>query len=69
MMEGRPLQRRNAGFWWSASGRWRAEFPYHWDADDFVSRRELLRLAVMTSGLSSRPRWNNSSPAPEAARV
>lgn len=31
-------------------GRWRAEFPYHWDADDFVSRRELLRLAVMTSG-------------------
>src|SRR5437667_10383176 len=31
-------------------GRWRAEFPYHWDADEFVSRRELLRLAVMTSG-------------------
>ena len=31
-------------------GRWRAAFPYHWDADDLVSRRELLRLAVLTSG-------------------
>ena len=30
--------------------RWRAEFPYHWDADDLVSRRELLQLAVYTSG-------------------
>ncbi len=30
--------------------RWRNEFPYHWDADDLVSRRELLRLAVYTSG-------------------
>ena len=30
--------------------RWRAEFPYHWDADDLVSRRELLQFAVLTSG-------------------
>jgi Rieske Fe-S protein len=30
--------------------RWRAEFPYHWDADELVSRRQLLRLAVFTSG-------------------
>lgn len=30
--------------------RWQAEFPYRWDADDFVSRRELLRLAVAASG-------------------
>jgi Rieske Fe-S protein len=30
--------------------RWRTEFPYHWDADDLVSRRELLQLAVWTSG-------------------
>jgi nitrite reductase/ring-hydroxylating ferredoxin subunit len=30
--------------------RWRAEFPYHWDADDLVSRRRLLSLAVYTSG-------------------
>ncbi len=30
--------------------RWRAEFPYHWDADDLVSRRELLQFAVYTSG-------------------
>ncbi|HEV8191208.1 MAG TPA: Rieske (2Fe-2S) protein [Ktedonobacterales bacterium] len=30
--------------------RWQAEFPYHWDTDDLVGRRELLRFAVMTSG-------------------
>lgn len=30
--------------------RWRADFPYHWDADELVSRRELLRFAVWTSG-------------------
>ena len=28
----------------------RSEFPYHWDVDDMVSRRELLRFAVFTSG-------------------
>jgi nitrite reductase/ring-hydroxylating ferredoxin subunit len=32
------------------AGRWRAEFPYHWDADEQVNRRELLQLAVLTSG-------------------
>ena len=31
-------------------GHWSSEFPYHWDADDLVSRRELLRFAVLTSG-------------------
>lgn len=30
--------------------RWRAEFPYFWDSDELVGRRELLRFAVMTSG-------------------
>lgn len=30
--------------------RWRAEFPYHWDADELVSRRELLQVSVYTSG-------------------
>ena len=30
--------------------QWRAEFPYHWDADELVSRRELLHFAVYTSG-------------------
>ncbi len=30
--------------------RWKAEFPYHWDADDQISRRELIRFAVMASG-------------------
>jgi nitrite reductase/ring-hydroxylating ferredoxin subunit len=32
------------------TGRWSAEFPYHWDADDLVSRRELLHFAVYASG-------------------
>lgn len=32
------------------SKRWRAEFPYHWDADDLVSRRQLLHFAVYASG-------------------
>jgi Rieske Fe-S protein len=30
--------------------RWAVEFPYGWDADDAVSRRHLLRWAVMASG-------------------
>ena len=30
--------------------RWRVEFPYGWNADDLVSRRHLLRWAVMASG-------------------
>ena len=30
--------------------RWRREFPYHWDADDLISRRELLQFTVYTSG-------------------
>jgi Rieske Fe-S protein len=31
-------------------GRWQSEFPYRWDADELVNRRELLNLAVLTSG-------------------
>jgi nitrite reductase/ring-hydroxylating ferredoxin subunit len=31
-------------------GRTRTSFPYHWDADELVSRRELLRFAVLASG-------------------
>lgn len=34
----------------SREDRFRAEFPYDWEADSGVSRRELLRLAVLTSG-------------------
>jgi nitrite reductase/ring-hydroxylating ferredoxin subunit len=30
--------------------RWQLEFPYRWDHDDAVTRRELLRFAVYTSG-------------------
>jgi len=29
---------------------WETEFPYQWDRDDLVSRRQLLRFAVMASG-------------------
>jgi len=29
---------------------WQREFPYHWDADDVISRRELLNFAVYSSG-------------------
>lgn len=34
----------------SRQERWNVEFPYEWDADDLVSRRQLLRFAVMVSG-------------------
>lgn len=30
--------------------RWQTLFPYHWDADTSVTRREMLRLTVATSG-------------------
>jgi nitrite reductase/ring-hydroxylating ferredoxin subunit len=30
--------------------RWRSEFPYYWDADDLISRRELLQFTVYASG-------------------
>lgn len=30
--------------------KWQEAFPYRWDADDVVSRREMLRFAVYTSG-------------------
>jgi len=34
----------------SQQKQWRSEFPYHWDADELVSRRDLLQFAVYTSG-------------------
>lgn len=30
--------------------RWQLEFPYRWDQDETVTRRQLLRFAVYTSG-------------------
>lgn len=30
--------------------RWQVEFPYAWDADDLVSRRQLLRWSVGVAG-------------------
>lgn len=34
----------------SAQRQTEREFPYHWDADDLVSRRQLLHFAVYASG-------------------
>src|SRR5262245_47067721 len=30
--------------------RWRTNFPYHWDSDELMGRRALLRLTVVASG-------------------
>ena len=30
--------------------RWRRDFPIDWDEDDFVSRRDLIKFVVLTSG-------------------
>src|SRR5262249_5630262 len=30
--------------------RWRTNFPYHWDRDELMGRRALLRLTVVASG-------------------
>jgi nitrite reductase/ring-hydroxylating ferredoxin subunit len=40
----RPLSNR------SHAERWDVPFPFEWDADDLVSRRQILRLAVLASG-------------------
>lgn len=32
------------------TNRWQAAFPLHWDADELLSRREVLRWTVMVSG-------------------
>lgn len=34
----------------TSSGRWDAEFPFEWDADELMSRRQLLQWSVWASG-------------------
>ena len=34
----------------TTEGRWQVEFPFEWDADDLVSRRQILRWSVWASG-------------------
>jgi Rieske Fe-S protein len=34
----------------SEQPRWRRDFPIDWDEDDYVSRRELTKFVVLTSG-------------------
>src|SRR5579859_4973821 len=41
----RQLMRRQA-----KDQQWREEFPYHWNADDLVTRRDTLRFLVAGSG-------------------
>lgn len=59
--------------------RWQQEFPYHWNSDEAISRRELLNFAVYSSGalfaatavlagLGFRPR-SSSGPAVQVARM
>lgn len=33
-----------------AQPRWRRDFPIDWDEDDYVSRRDLIKYVVLTSG-------------------
>ncbi len=44
----RVSRRRNRLF--SLDQEWREEFPYHWSADDLVTRRDTLRFLVAGSG-------------------
>lgn len=34
----------------TSAGRWQVEFPFEWDADDLVGRRQLLRWSVGVAG-------------------
>src|SRR5579884_804059 len=44
----RASWRRNRLF--SLAQEWREEFPYHWSADELVTRRDTLRFLVAGSG-------------------
>ena len=45
-----PVEQNDPGNDESGQRLWQGEFPYHWDADELVSRRNLLHFAVYTSG-------------------
>lgn len=45
-----PLQGNGEDAGAGQNKRWQAEFPYHWDADELVTRRHLLQFAVYSSG-------------------
>jgi Rieske Fe-S protein len=34
----------------TSAGRWEVDYPFEWDADELVSRRQLLRWSVGASG-------------------
>lgn len=34
----------------TSAGRWQVEFPFEWDADDLVGRRQMLRWSVGVAG-------------------
>lgn len=57
--------------------RWRNDFPVDWGDDDYVSRRELVKFVVLTSGafavgqlwILARALFRRGRPAPEARLV
>lgn len=49
-MSTRPLSRDTHQVRKRRTTRWQAAFPLHWDADELLSRREMLRWTVMASG-------------------
>ncbi len=49
-MSARNISRRTSIRRKRRTTRWQAAFPLHWDADEFLARREMLRWTVMASG-------------------
>ncbi len=57
----------------TAQPRWRHDFPIDWEDDDYVSRRELVKFVVLTSGafavgqlwILARALFRRVRPAPE----
>ncbi len=49
-MSTRNLSRRTSAWRKKRTTRWQAAFPLHWDADELLSRREMLNWTVIASG-------------------
>ncbi len=57
--------------------KWRRDFPIDWSRDDYVSRRELVKFMVLTSGafvagqawLVVKRLWDRAQPGPGAVAI
>src|SRR5262249_11033337 len=49
-MSGRNIFLRTDALRKRRTTRWQAAFPLHWDADELLARRGMLRWTVMASG-------------------